>query len=89
VRVEGDRLVIDLTGPLPSRDAVHKAVDQLLIAEALKREEGSYAKAGRLIGEQRWNMRHLAHQLNVVPPVHPKVNGRKHSTARPLEESRQ
>jgi tetratricopeptide (TPR) repeat protein len=75
VRIEGDHLVIDMTGPLPSRDAVHKVVDQMLIAEALKREEGSYAKAGRLIGEQRWNMRHLAHQLSVVSPVHPKVDG--------------
>jgi tetratricopeptide (TPR) repeat protein len=71
IRIETDgSLIICLGSKLPSRADAHDALDKALIMTALNRANGKYAAAGRLIGEKRWNLRHLAVQHNLVTPEH-------------------
>jgi tetratricopeptide (TPR) repeat protein len=67
IRVDADgAIVIDLRSDLPSRAAAHEALDRALILRALERAGGTYAAAGRLIGETRWNVRRLARQYGIA-----------------------
>lgn len=67
IRVEGGRVMFDLGGELPYRERAQDVLDRALIRAALARTNGNYAKAGRLIGEKRWNMRFISIQKAGAP----------------------
>jgi tetratricopeptide (TPR) repeat protein len=87
VRVGTDgSLIICLSAKLPMREEVHDILDKVLLRTALERANGKFAAAGRLIGEKRWNMRHLALQHGIALPARRETTADGNRRSRNLED---